>query len=77
MSIAACPRRAILARLVELESELKQARDDLRNLQHRDAATTEVVTRGARLSRERTSLEMRLAQLARDDWAGYNETYNL
>ena len=59
-------RTAILRRLAQLESELRQARADLRNLRHRDPATSEVVMRGAKLSRERNRLERRLEVLGLD-----------
>ena len=57
------PRSTILRRLAQLESELRQARADLKNLRTRDPAAAEIVMRGARLSRERSDLERRLEQL--------------
>jgi hypothetical protein len=53
-------RTSILRRLAEIEAELRQARNDLKNLRTKDPATAEVVMRGARLSRERFDLECRL-----------------
>ena len=55
----------ILRRLAQLESELERARADLKNLRAHDPQTAEVVMRGAKLSRERSSLERRLELLRR------------
>ena len=60
MLLASTARDAILHRLAQLESELRLARVELKDLRHRDPATTEVVVRAARLSRERSGLEHRL-----------------
>jgi hypothetical protein len=53
-------RESILHRLAEIGRELSQTRADLRTLNARDPRTTEIVSRGARLSYERTVLERRL-----------------
>jgi hypothetical protein len=63
MSPATQSRATILRRLAQLESELRRARAELKNLRSHDPATAEVVMRGARLSRERTALERRLELL--------------
>ncbi len=59
-------RAAILRRLAQLELELRKARSDLKSLGRHDPAIREVVTRGARLSRERSALERRLEVLGLD-----------
>jgi len=56
-------RAAILRRLAQLESELRHARTELRNLPIHDPATAAVVIRGAKLSRERSALERQLELL--------------
>lgn len=66
MSLASQSRVAIFRRLAQLESELRRARAELKNLRSHDPATAEVVTRGARLSRERSELERRLEALRLD-----------
>ena len=53
----------ILRRLAQLAADLRQVRADLKNLRTRDTATSEVVLRGARLSRERSDLERKLELL--------------
>lgn len=63
MSIATHPSATILRRLAQLESELRRARAELKNLRTHDPTTAEVVMRGARLSRERAALERRLELL--------------
>ena len=72
MSLASQPRVSILNRLAQLESELMQARADLKNLRMHDPATAEVVTRGARLSGERARLEHQLERLQRHSSHGTN-----
>lgn len=57
---------AILHRLAQLEKELEQARADLKNLRTHDPATSEVVMRGAKLSRERAGLERQLERLRQE-----------
>jgi hypothetical protein len=47
----------ILQRLDEIASELARSRAELKSLRSRDSATSQVVTRGARLYSERTQLE--------------------
>lgn len=59
----------MLRRLEELENELRRTRADLKNLRSHDPAMAEVVLRGARLSRERSSLEQRLELLRGDSAA--------
>lgn len=66
MQPASKARAAILKRLSQIESELQQARADLKNLRSHDPATAEVVTRGARLSGEKAGLERRLEVLQLD-----------
>lgn len=66
MQSASKARAAILKRLSQIESELQQARADLKNLRSHDPATAEVVTRGARLSGEKAGLERRLEVLQLD-----------
>lgn len=66
MKTATSARAAILRRLTQIESELQQARADLKNLRSHDPATAEVVTRGARLSGEKAGLERRLEVLQLD-----------
>ena len=66
MQLQSHARLAILRRLAQLESELRQARAELKNLRSHDPATADVVTRGARLSRERSGLERRLEVLQLD-----------
>jgi hypothetical protein len=66
MQAASQARVAILRRLAQLESELRRARAELKNLRTHDPATAEIVTRGARLSRERAGLERRLEVLQLD-----------
>ena len=66
MQTAPKARAAILRRLTQIESELQQARADLKNLRSHDPATAEVVTRGARLSGEKAGLERRLEVLQLD-----------
>lgn len=66
MQTASKARAAILRRLTQIESELQQARADLKNLRTHDPATAEVVTRGARLSGEKAGLERRLEVLMLD-----------
>jgi hypothetical protein len=56
-------RTAILRRLAQLDTELRRVRAELKNLRSHDPATSEVVIRGAMLSRERSSLERRLEML--------------
>lgn len=63
MKLASHARAAILRRLAQLESELRQTRAELKNLRSHDPATAEVVIRGARLSYERSELERRLEVL--------------
>jgi hypothetical protein len=63
MQLATQPCDMILRRLAQLDSELRRARTELKNLRHRDPATAEVVMRGARLSRERAALERQLELL--------------
>jgi hypothetical protein len=57
-------RATILRRLEQLESELRKARADLKNLRPSDPAVAEVVVRGAQLASERSALERRLELLA-------------
>jgi len=66
MQTASKARAAILRRLTQIETELQQARADLKNLRTHDPATAEVVTRGARLSGEKAGLERRLEVLMLD-----------
>lgn len=66
MQFAPQSRVAILRRLAQLESELRRVRAELKNLRSHDPATSEVVTRGAKLSRERSALERRLEALRMD-----------
>jgi hypothetical protein len=51
---------SILSRIAQLEDELRQVRVELKKLRSKDPATAMVVLRGARLSRERASLEQQL-----------------
>lgn len=66
---------AILRRLAQIEAELEQARNDLKNLRTHDPATAEVVMRGAKLSRERSSLERRLELLRQDSTRAKHYSY--
>ena len=66
MQRATQARVTILRRISELDVELQQARTALKNLRTKDPATGEVVLRGARLSREKAELEMRLERLSLD-----------
>ena len=72
MITATQPRAAILRRLAQLEEELRQSRVDLKNLRTHDPATADVVTRGARLCRERSLLERQLELLSRDSTLAAN-----
>jgi len=69
MPVASQSHNLMLRRLEELENELRRTRADLKNLRSHDPAMAEVVLRGARLSRERSSLEQRL-ELLRGNSAG-------
>ena len=63
MPVASQSYNLMLRRLGELEGELRRTRAELKNLRSHDPAMAEVVLRGARLSRERSSLEHRLELL--------------
>jgi predicted nucleic acid-binding Zn-ribbon protein len=66
MQFASESRVAILRRIAQLETELRRVRAELKNLRSHDPATSEVVIRGAKLSRERSALERRLETLRMD-----------
>jgi hypothetical protein len=72
MLLASTARDAILQRLAQLESELRRARSELKDLRPRDPAAREVVFRAAQLSRERSGLEHRLELLRLSEFEGAN-----